>query len=175
MAYINVFVLKIGLAIPRSINPIPDLIGSYSRNYSRIWRSNPQTTVFNLMSIRHSTGTPFSRLSNPTVDPAMGSDVIPSHGILRDFIVLHKIRSVSLRIRWDSTIGLMDLGLCEWPHDSCVKNVWGTNSICYNVKINFYEFGYVCLYDNGKKYGYDYPRGIWFEIFEIVSNIFFLS
>jgi hypothetical protein len=40
--------------------------------------------------------------------------VIPSHGILRDFSVLHKIRSVSRRIRWDSTIGLMDLGIISW-------------------------------------------------------------
>jgi len=30
--------------------------------------------------------------------------------------------------------------------------------LCHGVKIHRYEYDYVCVYDNGEKYGYDYRR-----------------
>lgn len=48
---------------------------------------------------------------------------------------------------------------CQIAFDSCTKNVCGANSICHSVHIDQYKSDYICVYDNNRKYGYDYSKG----------------
>jgi hypothetical protein len=53
--------------------------------------------------------------------------------------------------------------ICQYTLDSCTRNVCGADSFCKSVFIDKYPFDYVCLYENGRKYGHNYATGIPFE------------
>jgi hypothetical protein len=74
----------------------------------------PSASLFNLISIRHNTETPsFSVVgSNCRFDDRIRCDSESRNPdrFYRISLYFVKFRSVSRRIRWDPTIGLMDLG-----------------------------------------------------------------
>ena len=46
----------------------------------------------------------------------------------------------------------------NYPFDSCARSICGVSAKCHAVRITGYYRDYVCIYDNGKKYGFNYEK-----------------